>query len=192
MTREFLTICALSAWTLLLSSCAGNSSTRILEAAASGNYGTVKLCLQDGSPINASDIKGRTPLMLASEKGYQSVVDLLMEQEGIDLIAQDREGWTALMYACAEGHISVAVVLLDADVPTNTANKFGNTALMWAVRRGHKDVVALLLKEGADLSAKNKLGWDAQYMAKRFKHPDIAELLQSAMGGASKPEARVF
>lgn len=50
------------------------------------------------------DADGRTPLSLASGRGFTAVVKLLLEAIGVDPNSEDFEGMTPLSWASAEGH----------------------------------------------------------------------------------------
>ncbi|KAG0224749.1 hypothetical protein BGW42_004886 [Actinomortierella wolfii] len=66
------------------------------------------------STLNApqDEIKGITPLCLASYLGKEVVVRCLLEGGKVDVDATDRKGATALMYAARDRHMSVVKTLL--------------------------------------------------------------------------------
>ncbi|KAI1297033.1 hypothetical protein EDD11_007256, partial [Mortierella claussenii] len=66
------------------------------------------------STLNApqDEIKGITPLCLASYLGKEVVVKCLLEAGKVDVDATDRKGATALMYAARDRHMSVVKTLL--------------------------------------------------------------------------------
>ncbi|KAF9961476.1 hypothetical protein BGZ72_003541 [Mortierella alpina] len=66
------------------------------------------------STLNApqDEIKGITPLCLASYLGKEIVVKCLLEAGKVDVDATDRKGATALMYAARDRHMSVVKTLL--------------------------------------------------------------------------------
>lgn len=67
--------------------------------------------------MNVTDDRGFTPLHLASERGHQNVVRLLVEY-GADLEQRDSKGLTALNHASIEGREAAVKLLLEmgADV----------------------------------------------------------------------------
>ncbi|KAG0215925.1 hypothetical protein BGX28_007151 [Mortierella sp. GBA30] len=66
------------------------------------------------STLNApqDEIKGITPLCLASYLGKEVVVKCLLEAGKVDVDATDRKGATALMYAARDRHMAVVKTLL--------------------------------------------------------------------------------
>ncbi|KAF9139468.1 hypothetical protein BGX30_007906 [Mortierella sp. GBA39] len=66
------------------------------------------------STLNApqDEIKGITPLCLASYLGKEVVVRCLLEAGKVDVDATDRKGATALMYAARDRHMAVVTTLL--------------------------------------------------------------------------------
>ncbi len=58
----------------------------------------VEFLLQSGAKINAKDTNGMTPLILASSKGYHSIVKLLLDWHA-RMHSKDNRGFTALDYA---------------------------------------------------------------------------------------------
>ncbi|KAF9094453.1 hypothetical protein BGX23_002116 [Mortierella sp. AD031] len=66
------------------------------------------------STLNApqDEIKGITPLCLASYLGKEVVVKCLLEAGKVDVDATDKKGATALMYAARDRHMAVVTTLL--------------------------------------------------------------------------------
>jgi RNA polymerase primary sigma factor len=79
-------------------------------AVLAGMQAAVELHLQSGSDVNATDEKGRSPLMLAAAKGRQDICRLLL-LEGADPTLKDHEGRDALSVAKSNGQMIVARLL---------------------------------------------------------------------------------
>ncbi|XFG00072.1 hypothetical protein AB1E19_003696 [Capra hircus] len=114
--------------------------------------------LDDGvSPEEATQVdgNGRTGLMVACYRGFQSVVALLSRCPFLDVNQQDKEGDTALMLAAQAGHVSLVSHLINyyAGLDLERRDQRGLTALMKAAMRDRSECVAALLMAGADLTA---------------------------------------
>ena len=57
-------------------------------------------------------LQARTSLSLASYKGYDIIVRLLLDK-GVNTEAADKYGWTPLYWASKNGHIEIVQLLLD-------------------------------------------------------------------------------
>ena len=95
-------------------------------------------------------------LVLASEKGYLSLVKELLDR-GADIHAP-QGGDKALRLAAEHGHLEVVKLLLDRGADIHAQNDY---ALKLAATNGHLDVVELLLDRGANIHAQNDyaLNW---------------------------------
>ncbi|MBF0628557.1 MAG: sigma-70 family RNA polymerase sigma factor [Magnetococcales bacterium] len=79
-------------------------------AAITGVKATVMFYLQRGADVNATDGKGKTPLILAAEKGHTEVCRVLLEA-GADPAFRDDDGNDALSAAVQKGHSEVESIL---------------------------------------------------------------------------------
>jgi ankyrin repeat protein len=139
------------------------------------------LC-EAGADVNAQNLEGKTPLMLAVRYFQSEVVTVLLEQESLLLETEDNQGNTALNvwaeHRTATDRIGPLLIQAKADV--NTQNHAGDTPLHRLGRarsrkgRGWK----LLCKAGADRSLKNGLG-DRPYYAfdSRITLKDVCRIL---------------
>jgi len=83
---------------------------------------------------------GQTALMLASSRGRDDVVEMLLEA-GADVNAQDDDGSTALMCAAEHGAISVVKLLLahpdcDSTLQDNVGLRLFTQPIMFALLCG--------------------------------------------------------
>ncbi|OBT89317.1 hypothetical protein VE02_02566 [Pseudogymnoascus sp. 03VT05] len=82
-------------------------------------------------------------LGVAAEKGFQTMVQLLLDNEA-NIKGQDSRGRTALHLAAMNGHYEIVKLLLERGANPEVENKFGRTAEYWAVTNGHSRVAQLL------------------------------------------------
>nr|XP_012417959.1 PREDICTED: ankyrin repeat domain-containing protein 33 [Odobenus rosmarus divergens] len=100
------------------------------------------------SPEEATQVdgNGRTGLMVACYRGFQSVVALLSRCPFLDVNQQDKEGDTALMLAAQAGHVPLVSLLLNyyPGLDLERRDQRGLTALMKAaVRNRCADLTAV-------------------------------------------------
>ncbi|KIH94033.1 ankyrin repeat protein [Sporothrix brasiliensis 5110] len=116
-------------------------------------------------------------ILLASQLGHPSVVQLLVDQGG-DVNAWDQYGRTPLLLAARSGHADMIRFLLekgaDIDKPDNTT-KF--TPLMEAILCGSEEAVRLLLENGVNVKAKDVHGSTPLIIASRKGKEVLARLL---------------
>ncbi|KAK4160704.1 ankyrin repeat-containing domain protein [Cladorrhinum sp. PSN259] len=156
-----------------------SGQTPLSWAAESGYKVVVRLLLEKGANIEATDSNGRTALSWATLKGHEPVVRLLLEQ-GADVEMESiYSGRTLLLWAAQNGHEAVVRLLLEQGADIEVKNIYnGQTPLLWAAQNGHEVVVRLLLEQGADVEVKNI--YDSQtplLWAARNRHEAIVWLL---------------
>jgi len=129
-----------------------------------------------GDGINARLAAGHTQLTIASVKGEQQAIDVLLRR-GADPNIPAQDNATALMYASWIGDVESVDRLLDAGADPNRMNVDGKTALMAASRNGQADVVELLLKKGAEPDQQTANGWTAIMYAAWWGREEVTRIL---------------
>ncbi|XP_070264908.1 photoreceptor ankyrin repeat protein [Myotis yumanensis] len=104
--------------------------------------------LEDGvSPEETTQVdgNGRTGLMVASYRGFGSIVALLSRCPFLDVNQQDKEGDTALMLAAQAGHVPLVSLLLNyySGLDLERRDQRGLTALMKAAVRDRSECADL-------------------------------------------------
>ena len=110
--------------------------------------------------MSGDDVKEKTPLHLAAERGLVETATFLLERFRADVNALDSDRQTALQCAVAERHSSRSVhrkddynlladLLIRKCVNVNRQNVRGDTALHLAARNQYYKVVEKLLLSGA-------------------------------------------
>ncbi len=87
-------------------------------AVRKGNLVEVERLIASGTPVEARDAIGSTPLLDAAWTGETEIAEFLI-QHGADVNAHHREsGATPLQYAVLTGHTKITRLLLDAGAQT--------------------------------------------------------------------------
>lgn len=154
---------------------------------------TVKLLLDSGANIEATDEDRGPPIVDAAGYAQTNVVRLLLSR-GANLHARDKYGNTALITASCECAVAtmndaydVVKLLLEKGSDVNAHSNDGATALINAAAGfGGSAIVKLLLEHGADPAARDSQGGTALSYATDRNREDKAELIRRALCAAHK------
>lgn len=136
--------------------------------------------LWEDDSLEARDIRGRTPLIVAAEEGNAKKVRSLVGK-GARIDAGDDCNWTAMMRAASGGHTDILVYLLDNGADIDHLEKTGYSALMGAVVNNRPESVKILIERGAELDVQEKENdQTALIWAVRNRNPELVRLLLTA------------
>ena len=116
-------------------------------------------------------LEGHTALTLASKKGLEEVVHLLLEKEA-DVHAKTNREETALTLATKKGHTNIVGQLLEKGADINTINEEEETPLMLAIQKRYTDIMYLLLEKGANVNLADYRGWNALLLTIEYYYID--------------------
>ncbi|XP_062832130.1 fibronectin type 3 and ankyrin repeat domains protein 1 isoform X3 [Anolis carolinensis] len=148
--------------------------------------------------VNTLNKLGNTPLMVASQKGYSRLAQVLVEN-GADVNMKNSSGKDSLMIACFAGNLDIAQYLRSKGASWQARDLGGCTAMHWAADGGHcdviewmiqdgceiaalnnhEDLVTLLLERGADPDVKNEFGKGALEMARGLNRMSVASIIEN-------------
>jgi hypothetical protein len=140
--------------------------TLLMQASWRGDKEMVKLLLENGTNVNASDSWGSTPLSCAVRGKHLEIISLLLEKDA-KIDARADIGRTPLMDVAGDGDLGVIGYLLDKGADVNARDDNGTTALMFASGFKQRQAASLLLKRGADPDLKDRDGRTAAVYAKQ-------------------------
>uniref|UniRef100_A0A8C4SB91 Fibronectin type III and ankyrin repeat domains 1 n=1 Tax=Erpetoichthys calabaricus TaxID=27687 RepID=A0A8C4SB91_ERPCA len=111
--------------------------------------------LQSGTVnVDVPDKFGFTPLMVAAQKGYSRLVNILVEY-GADINLKNGSGKTCLMLACFAGHLDIVKFLRTSGADWETCDRTGSTAMHWAADGGHINVIRFLINDSCKVDSKD-------------------------------------
>ncbi|XP_011695992.1 PREDICTED: ankyrin-3-like [Wasmannia auropunctata] len=131
-----------------------------------------------GSDVNARNIKGKIPLLLAIEAGNQSICRKLLAHQAPDqLCATTPAGDSAMHLAARRRDIDMMRILVDYGAAVNMQNSDGQTALHIASAEGDKTLVKYLYDVRASASITDHQDCTPMHLAVENGHATIIELL---------------
>lgn len=122
-----------------------------LEMARKGETDELEKMIMAGLPVNLSDEKGQSLLMLASYNGHFHTSMMLLNR-GADADRRNDRGQTPLGGVAFKGFTDIAALLLDHGADIYANNGAGMTPLHYAEMFGREKVADLLRARGADLN----------------------------------------
>ncbi len=128
-------------------------------------------------PADPVDEDKRTPLMLAAFDGYDSTVNVLIENQAFVNHA-DTNGNTALHMAAQNGHADVIKTLLNAGSKPAISNNNNYTALDIATMNGRLECSKLLLEKGANINNSITPAFNQLTLAKKSGNRKLVKLLK--------------
>ncbi|XP_075262007.1 uncharacterized protein LOC142353605 isoform X2 [Convolutriloba macropyga] len=130
------------------------------------------------SKFDVKDSEKRTPLHLASVKGSQAIMQLLL-QKNPDINAVDSHGATPLIKAIQNRHETVVTMLLASKADTELLDSAGMGAIHYATRINWLAGVKSLLKKKANVDLIDSEGNTALHIAADCNCSQICEVLLS-------------
>lgn len=129
-----------------------------------------------GTPVESTDYRDKTPLLMAAEQGRMEIVRYLVEEANADVNAttpESRGKITPLRYAISNEDYEMVRFLVQNGARVNQANTSGWTPIMTAARVGNREIIQYLLEQGADLRARTEDGTTPIRVASNHGWTDI-------------------
>ncbi len=153
--------------------------TALHIAADRGNVQRIHSLLRHGADLEARDLDGYTPLMIAISVEEPEAVNRLLEA-GADITTQNNGGDTPLHIAARNSNPDLTARLLEADANPKLRNAEGHTPLHSLAdglspnetSRSPIDTMELLVHSGADIDALDKDGNTALHLVARGRIPE--------------------
>lgn len=186
--------------------CTTSGASALDAAVESGSEQTVCALLRSSSPApsGSSGLKllgssGYTALHRASERGFESIVLILLEAV-TTVDAQDDKGQTPLMLAAGRGHAGIVQTLLRARASASAVDVAGRSPVHVAALAGHAYVLSLLLGARAGdtdevvrlTEQADKRGLSPLALAAARGHVSTARVLLQSNARADATDSRGF
>ncbi|XP_071104773.1 putative ankyrin repeat protein RF_0381 [Haliotis cracherodii] len=129
--------------------------------------------------MNAKQVTGMTPVMLAASLGYRGVFECLVE-EGADISVENVDGDNILHFACRGGNVEIVKYVLAQNIADiNSKGDSEMTPVLIAATLEIEELSPLLIERGADLSVVNADGDNVLHLACRAGNEDIVKYVVS-------------
>lgn len=129
-----------------------------LDLARQGGTGDLERMIAAGLPVNLSDHKGNSLLMLAAYHGNDACAAMLAAR-GAEIDRRNDRGQTPLGGAAFKGHLGIVRLLVAHGADLDADNGAGATPVMFAAMFGRLQVVEFLAEV-----QRGRLGWGARLL----------------------------
>ncbi|WP_175967715.1 ankyrin repeat domain-containing protein [Burkholderia sp. BCC0322] len=149
------------------------------DAARVGRVDILRALHDAGYPVDATDSRGFTAVILASYDGQPAALDYLLSA-GANACAGDRHGNTALMGALFKNEPDIARRLIDTHCPIDQTNGAGETALGFATLFNRFDLIPVLVARGANPNHVDRRGQSLLQLAQSHDNTEAVDALRHA------------
>lgn len=148
----------------------------IVASREGGDFETIKYLIEKGADINAVDKYGYTPISLAAWRGYENIVNLLLDKNAV-ITSSGKEGRKLLQYACDKNlfRLYAKITLEGGDIFSLNSNF--QTPMHWASIGGAEKIIKDLMKKGLPVNSKDIYGWTPLHYACYFGRDSVVEML---------------
>ncbi|MBN1272901.1 MAG: ankyrin repeat domain-containing protein [Candidatus Aminicenantes bacterium] len=148
----------------------------IAAAREKGDLNAIKILVDKGADIHARDISNDTALTLAAWRGFEDVVDYLVEKESV--IPENRMK-SALLFSAEKNLYHLYQYLLENGMEIKKIEDEMQTLIHSAAAGGSTEILRSLIKQGFDPDLRDKDGWaPLHYAASQGKLEMIEHLIQ--------------
>lgn len=148
-------------------------------AVRNGDNDLVKLMVDSGANVDASNADGQTALHLAALQGQEQIIKTLFIARANPTL-KDREDRTPLHLAAERGHTSSVEFLADVfKASVFDRARDGSTLMHLAALHGHSDTAMVLYKKGVPLLMPNRFGARSIHTAAMRGHVGVITNLVS-------------
>jgi len=129
----------------------------------------------EGRDVNAKDMMGDCPLLVASRNNRMEIVDYLLEEAKADPNVQNGYGYDPLILAAGNDYLEICKALVKAKADVDTKDEHGYTAFIKAARYNALSCTKFLVEETkTDINTKKIDGETALHIATINGHIKLA------------------
>ena len=153
-----------------------NSLTDLHEAILENSLSQTEEAIRSNIPIDFVDHRGQTSLFYACERGFFSLVRLLLDHQAQPNLV-DHHQISPLSIATRRGHDEIVLLLLQSGASVNQCANDQTTPLYHASYEGHWKCVYHLLRFHANVHLRKNSGASPLFVAARNGHHRIVKHL---------------
>ena len=157
--------------------CKNPQQATLQRAVRKGQDETVKTLIEDGADLYSANVRGQTPLHLASMTDNVDVVRTLVDGGAAIDVMEPAENIRPLHNCAINGCNQVCEFLLRHGADMDARTRQGDTALHLATKHNNADLVSLLLGFHADYTLQNEDGLTAEQIACVRVYSRIVEMI---------------
>jgi ankyrin repeat protein/L-ascorbate metabolism protein UlaG (beta-lactamase superfamily) len=131
------------------SACHAGYQTPLHCAVRRDSLNTVKLLIENGAVINATDGDMLTPLHIAVRNGNSEMTEYLISKDALLNLKDNHWGQSELHTAAIHGHKNIADLLVKKGADINVLDNEGKAPLDYASYHGFDSITSFLLANGA-------------------------------------------
>ena len=158
----------------------GNLPLNMAVSLESMTLEVVDVLLSYDVNVNARNIAGLTPLIIAIQKGHDFLIHRLLQDRRIDI------NYSIMVASQLGNNLAVVRLLGEPGADVNSTRKNGLTALLMAAKNGHNEVVNTLISEGADVNTKSYKNITPIMIAAQNSHYRVVDTLIKSGGDINK------
>ena len=128
-------------------------------AAQFGNSKVISALKEKGVDLSAIDQKGKNPLHLAVQFGYESAEMIkVLKENGVDLTKKEGSGLQPIQIAIVNKNVNAITALKENGIDLTEKNSQGQTLAHYAAHHGNGEVIVVLRENGVDLTVPDNQG----------------------------------
>lgn len=164
-------------------------TTLILAARETGNLDVIKYLVERGSDINAEDNNSDSPLILATWRGYETVVNYLIDKNA-DIPVSGAKATILFEYTLNKKLVKLYETILIKGGDAEKLIDNGTTAIHIGAKGGSKQIVDDLIKRKFNVNAEDTYGMTPLHYAAKYGRIEVIGTLV-ANGAELNPKSRV-